>query len=159
MRVSESPSESNKSRRMVWKQWLLAYGFMTQASSHKTVWLKLNWLKGLSENNNGYVQWNISFIMCTLPPDHLHMEGTPRFFCCQLFWGSYLRGSKLLSDRALPFFLQGCWKSLFHELSGAATKLFRMSHRIGWENDMPTIVTMDPCPKTTELSANKIQWN
>ena len=40
-----------------------------------------------------------------------------------------------------------------------ATKLLGTSHRIGWENDVQTIVTMDPSPKTVELRANKIQWN
>ena len=41
----------------------------------------------------------------------------------------------------------------------AATKLFRTSHRIGWENYLKTIVTMDPSPKTIELHAYKIQLN
>ena len=41
----------------------------------------------------------------------------------------------------------------------AATKLFGTSHRIGWEDDIQTMVTMDPIPKTIELRANKIQWN
>ena len=44
-------------------------------------------------------------------------------------------------------------------LKRAATKLFGTSHRIGWENDIQTMVTMDPSPKTIELRANKIQWN
>ena len=39
------------------------------------------------------------------------------------------------------------------------TKLFGTSHRIGWENDIQTMVTMNPNPKTIELRANKIQWN
>ena len=39
-------------------------------------------------------------------------------------------------------------------------KLFGTSHRIGWDNDIQTIiVTMNPNPKTIELHANKIQWN
>ena len=37
------------------------------------------------------------------------------------------------------------------------TKLFGTSHRIGWENDVQTVATMDPSPKTRELRANKIQ--
>ena len=41
----------------------------------------------------------------------------------------------------------------------AATKLFGTSHRIGWESDIQTMVTMNRNPKTIELRANKIQWN
>ena len=40
-----------------------------------------------------------------------------------------------------------------------ATKFFGTSHRIDWEYDIQTRVTMDPIPKTIELCANKIQWN
>ena len=43
-------------------------------------------------------------------------------------------------------------------VSWVATKLFGTSHRIGWENDIQTKVTVDPSPKTVELRANKIQW-
>ena len=39
----------------------------------------------------------------------------------------------------------------------AATKLFETSHRIGLENDMQTMVTMDSSAKTIEFRANKIQ--
>ena len=46
-----------------------------------------------------------------------------------------------------------------NERGWVATKLFGTSHRIGWEDDTQTIVTMDPTPKTIELRANKIQWN
>ena len=35
----------------------------------------------------------------------------------------------------------------------------RSSHRIGWENDMQTVATMDPSPITIELRANKFRWN
>ena len=41
----------------------------------------------------------------------------------------------------------------------AATKLFGTSRRIGWENDIQTMITMNPNPKAIELRANKIQWN
>ena len=40
-----------------------------------------------------------------------------------------------------------------------AMKLFGTSHSIGWENETQTMVLIDPNPKTTELRANKIQWN
>ena len=51
--------------------------------------------------------------------------------------------------RIFPRFCFEFW--LVHRIVWVATKLFGTSHRIGWENDIQTIVTRDPSPRTTEL--------
>ena len=43
-------------------------------------------------------------------------------------------------------------KNLAHR---AATKLFETCRRIGWENDIQTMVKMDPSPKTIDLCAKR----